>query len=635
MTGHEDSSIVTWDPKDGRVILARTLTDTHVDQPGPRVKTFGGDAGSFAPKAPLMKIAWCANQDPDETGVLIAGGESALTPTKGLTFFEMGKTPNYTTSSWPVIIDHFENPKRQRMIPTPPNVSVVSFCLIPRKTPWFAGGHDPIALVAVLSSGELTTLSFPSGYPISPSNRLHPSLTYIHPFIRAANLACVARARWLGLSETRTSGPLLTKGGAEASHPLKRFEDRSIIQTAHADGSIRLWDMGHGDEIENQAMLEANVSRAVGRLENIQVDQISFSGTSGELAAGLHSGEVVIFRWSRNNNPGREPPQPGPNEPHTLTNISDRKDPSLTEGLHPFTILNQQDGPVTALKASDVGFIAAGFANGSIAVIDMRGPAIIYQANLSELSQKDKSGVFRRRSQQTQSTTWATALEFSVMTIEGDSYSSILLHVGMNTGVLATFKILPGQGGRYAVEFAGSTTLNDSIIYIHPVSAVSGKPALASPTAVAGLREGLKVEGVLLAVSKSDARIFKPASDKGAHKTWDNLLCDAAAVTHCLDFGIALVCLFGDGSARSYSIPAMREIGSVKVDHVFDVKRFGQALISNSGDIVGWTGPSEMAMVNVWGTGQVLYEAFQYSRQYSIDIMVAHLLRILSSTPTS
>lgn len=606
LTGHDDSSLVTWDPKDGRVILARTLTDTHVNQPAPGATTFGTDSGSFAPKTPLMKISWCANQDPEDTGILVAGGASALMPTKGLSFFELGKTPNYTTSSWQVITDHLANPKRQRMIPTPPTVDVVSFCLLPRKTPWYAGAHDPIALIAVLSSGELTTLSFPSGYPISPSNQLHPSLTYVHPFVGAANIACVDRARWLGLTETRTSGPKLIRGGAEATHPRKRYEDRTIIQTAHADGSICLWDIGHGDEIENETMLQADVSRAVGRLDGVQTTHLSFSGASGELAAGLKTGEVVVFRWSRNNHPGREPPPSGPNKPHELTNISDRKDPNLTEGLHPFTLLNQQDGPVTALKLSDVGFIAAGFANGTIAVIDMRGPAIIYQGHLSELSHKDKSGVFRRRSQQTQTTTWATALEFSVMTLEGDNYSSILLHVGTNAGVLATFKILPDQSGRYAVEFAGSTALNDAIIYIHPLSANSGKPAFASQSVVAGLRDALKVDGVLLVVSKSDARILKPASEKGAHKVWDGVICDAAAVTRCLDFGIALVCLFGDGSARSYSIPALREIGSIKLDHILDVKRFGQALITNSGDIVGWTGPSQMALVNVWGTGQVL-----------------------------
>ncbi|KAI1019531.1 hypothetical protein LB505_000380 [Fusarium chuoi] len=36
--------------------------------------------------------------------------------------------------------------------------------------------------MVLLSSGELITLSFPSGYPISPTNQLHPSVSFVHPF---------------------------------------------------------------------------------------------------------------------------------------------------------------------------------------------------------------------------------------------------------------------------------------------------------------------------------------------------------------------------------------------------------------------------------------------------------------------
>ena len=38
-----------------------------------------------------------------------------------------------------------------------------------------------------------------------------------------------------------------------------------------------------------------------------------------------------------------------------------------------------------------------------------------------------------------------------------------------------------------------------------------------------------------------------------------------------------------------------------------DVKRFSEALITATGDVFGWSGPSEIAALNVWGTGQQLY----------------------------
>ncbi|KAK5240458.1 Lethal(2) giant larvae sro7, partial [Cryomyces antarcticus] len=116
------------------------------------------------------------------------------------------------------------------------------------------------------------------------------------------------------------------------------------------------------------------------------------------------------------------------------------------------------------------------------------------------------------------------------MTVDGDDYSSILLHVGTNLGHLATFKILPEANGRYNVQSVGSMSLDDRVIYIAPLNADSGRPAYASQTAVGNLRNSVKVNGVLVAVTPTGARIFKPATTKGAHKTWDTAACEAAAV---------------------------------------------------------------------------------------------------------
>ncbi|KAG9715747.1 snare-dependent exocytosis protein-like protein, partial [Aureobasidium melanogenum] len=267
-------------------------------------------------------------------------------PTKGMTFFELGRTPNYATSSWDVLADHLESPRRQRVLPTPPNAEVVDFCLIPRESPHFAGAQDPIAILALLSSGEVITLSFPSGIPITPTNQLHVSMTFVQPFIRRAHVTTVDRVRWLGMTETRNQGPKILRGGMEQTHPLKRYENRNIIQTMHADGTVRLWDAGHGDELENDKVLEVGVGRAVGRIEGVDITNTSLASASGEFAAGTRSGEVAVFRWGHNRNFGRDvPPSAGGNRPNALTNIIERTDPSLKEGLCPFTLLDLQSGP--------------------------------------------------------------------------------------------------------------------------------------------------------------------------------------------------------------------------------------------------------------------------------------------------
>ena len=292
------------------------------------------------------------------------------------------------------------------------------------------------------------------------------------------------------------------------------------------------------------------------------------------------------------------------NKAPALTDISERSEAALKEGLLPFTLLDEGNGPVTALKHSDVGFVAAGFEGGSLAIIDLRGPAIIYRASIQEFIKPDKRASFRRSSTQaTPKAEWPTSIEFSVMTLEDEDYSSILLHVGTNLGHLATFKLLPESSGRYSVKSVGVCSLEDKVISICPMHAETGRPAYASQSAVAGLRNGSKIGGVLLTTTASGARLFRPATSKGAHKTFDQFLCDAATVVRYEDKGYALLGLYGDGCARAYSLPALKEIVSINLSELLDVRRFSEAVITSTGDIFGWKGPAEMALVNVFGTG--------------------------------
>lgn len=98
-------------------------------------------------------------------------------------------------------------------------------------------------------------------------------------------------------------------------------------------------------------------------------------------------------------------------------------------------------------------------------------------------------------------------------------------------------------------------------------------------------------------------------SSKGASKTFDNSFCDAATLARFETRGFALLGLFGDGCVRAFSLPALKEVGSSRINHVMDVKRFSDALITKTGDIIGWTGPSELAVMTVWGAKQSLPES--------------------------
>ncbi|KAJ5721778.1 uncharacterized protein N7483_009712 [Penicillium malachiteum] len=583
LTVHEDSSLVLWDSKEGRKLHARTLQATNIDQPGGG-RTDASEASG--PIEPITKVTWCAKENPDDTGLLIAGGKPVQDVNKGLTFLDMGPTPNYQTSSWQILSGYLERPRRQINIPIPPGAVASTYCLIPRTTPYFAGAHDPIAILAVLSSGELLTMSFPSGHAITPTNMLHPYLTFVHPFVNKATVTPVSR---------------------DQETPLKRYEDRNIITTAHADGTIRIWDGGNDDEIENGDTVQVDLARAVGRVRNVEVSQLSMASGTGEISVGLTSGEVVVFRWGNNAAYGQEE-APGANQgPGRLTPITNRTDPGLKTGMLPLTLLNMQQGSVTALKHSPVGFVAAGFEQGGLSIIDLRGPALIHTAHLSDFLKAPKRSSFRKPSRSDSTPAeWPTYIEFGVMTLEGEDYSSICCFVGTNRGNVATFKILPAANGTYTAAYAGLSNVEDKVIKIIPIDTDSGDQALATPNAVAGLRSGTKINGVVIAVTVSGCRIFKPPTAKGAHKSWDDYLCDSAQVVKSEGRGYSVVGLFGDGNARAFSIPALREIGCTKISQIADIRRLPEACITPTGGVMAWAGPSQIAMFNVWGRGTSL-----------------------------
>ncbi|KAK3485197.1 lethal giant larvae like, C-terminal-domain-containing protein [Neurospora hispaniola] len=599
LTAHQDGSLAIWDTKEGRLVTARSLYRTRVNEPTsnpPRPMRL----------APFVRISWCCQTDPDNTGLLIAGGHNIDDPTaSNLTFLELGPTPIYATSSWEVLAAHFDG-KRSLPISTPPGASVVNYLLIPRSSPYFNGAQDPIAVLVQLSSGELITLTFPSGFPISPTNMLHPSLSFVHPFVQTVAVSTVPRARWLGMAEKRSLGEQILRGGVEYSHRTRK-EQRNIVQVLHADNIIRLWDVGRGDEIENAMQCQVDVARSLNRFEGgVETTAMHMAQETGEFAAGTKTGEVIVWRWGFNKNFGKEEPRAEECERGGLMDISSRAEPSLKEGLQPFVMHNMAQGRVTVVAVSDVGFVAAGSEGGHLSIIDLRGPKVIYHGSVTEWSKGEKRGLFKHSSSSSHGgkPEWPTVIEFGVMTLEGENYSSICCFVGTNTGRVATFKLLPsGQG--YSVQLAGVANMDDKVVAICPIEVQTGREAGATGPIVAGLREGKQVDGVLVAVTQTESKIFRPPHARGASKSFDSgILCDAAAVTPAdtsmSSHGYALVAVFNDRTLRSYTLPGLREIAKHPLP-MLDPLRTISTVISKTGDVLGFTGPSEITVLPVWG----------------------------------
>lgn len=166
--------------------------------------------------------------------------------------------------------------------------------------------------------------------------------------------------------------------------------------------------------------------------------------------------------------------------------------------------------------------------------------------------------------------------------------------------------MLPQQGGAFACEYAGSNQLDESpILSLTPLNSDSGRRSWATPQAVAGLREGTRTPGVVVAVSKNEARIFKPPQARGAHRSWsDESSCHAACVTELEDYGICLSLIMDPGNVVSYSLPGLKLIGAqLSLRQMFEKERMGASRVLESGHILGWTGEHEIGLLYQWGKG--------------------------------
>lgn len=109
-------------------------------------------------------------------------------------------------------------------------------------------------------------------------------------------------------------------------------------------------------------------------------------------------------------------------------------------------------------------------------------------------------------------------------------------------------------------------------------------------------------------VTEKEIRIFRPANSKGASKEFDDILCDAASVAELELQGFAIIGVFGDRTARAFSIPGLKEIGKADLPMI-DPGRSTNTTVTQTGDVFAWTGPSELAVIHVWGTGKALQQS--------------------------
>ncbi|CAN6603450.1 lethal(2) giant larvae protein homolog Sro77p [Trichomonascus vanleenenianus] len=594
LSAHVDGSLVFWDATEGNLLQARTLTDTDVNVP--RRSTVSPDEGV---RTPIRQIAWICSKNPEDTSILVSGGDLFEGSIKGLTMLYFGSTPQVAITSYQNMGHHYANPKKQKMFPMPEGINIASFIMLPTVGPYYAGNHNPDYFLVRVATGELIVVSYPEGNVVTDPTLLPPSLGWITPFISVLEHSLVPRNQWLGMMAAVKSKGELFRGGAPARRHLRNFQYRTALCTGHEDGTIKLWDASHG-EIEDANVIEVSMSNALQEHNSNRVTHISFAGAVAELSASVESGETVLFNFAVNKG-NLSSSMSGGGQKAVLEDIRHRAPLNVKEGFMPQTLVsNPESGPVTALKNSSIGFVAIAYASGDVCVVDKRGPAVIYMGNLAQIF----ASVNRRRSRGVGGQDYGTYIEFAIHSIQEENYSSIVMSVGSNEGNVYTFRVVPRPQGGYVVEFVGLMDVaDDTIISLSPINAAIGVSAVAETSMMARLAEGIAIPGALIAVTPTEARVFRQPNSKITHKRFP-FRCASAGIAYLREGdSLALVCVTESSEIKVFGVPHLREISSRSLPYPLDPAYAKDSLVTRTGDLVvrpnKWSG----GMVRIWGRG--------------------------------
>ncbi|AET39675.1 uncharacterized protein Ecym_4653 [Eremothecium cymbalariae DBVPG len=507
LTVHQDNSMVFWDAHKAKLLQARTIFDVNVNIPKSQVDT------NAIKSDPIIKVSWICEENPEKTSLLIAGGSSDMNAgCQALTMIDLGTTPKYSITSYEKMGQYYSNPVKQVMFSVCNSSTVVDFLPL-AKSSYFNGNHDPHIILVLLENGELQTLLYPSGHITHKASLFPQSMSWIRPSTTTSVAFSVPAKLWLGLMASTYNKDYFLKGGTPVKKVLRRPETRTAIATGHTNGFVRIWDASH-EELDESSVFEINVANVLNYKRLVSVEKISFAAETAELAVSVESGDVVFFKFKKNSNYNTQGNDLESKfnrfsiseQKQLLIDVSDRVSSKLKEGFCPIAVVHANIGKVSALTNSNIGFLGIAYDDGSIFVVDRRGPAIIYMEHLRKLDKHRSS--------------YISKIEFFVMTYGDDPYSSILMVCGTDLGQLIIFKILPDSSGRFSVQPVDSLRAieHGPITNIESFSRDGNIPCKASIQNMQALSKGIQILGSILVSGPKEIKILNFGRAKDHHR---------------------------------------------------------------------------------------------------------------------
>ncbi|KAG2155490.1 lethal giant larvae like, C-terminal-domain-containing protein [Suillus clintonianus] len=220
---------------------------------------------------------------------------------------------------------------------------------------------------------------------------------------------------------------------------LSRSHPRRVLITCHRDSTVRFHDVSPQLLISSSTSpLQKNYPFAVHDLtidisclpltSAPEVATVQVAHESLECVVLLKSGDLLVYRL---NTAQVSPPTEteGNKEFVMLGNVDAR--PGMR--YHPFVMLPHGNVILTCCALSDIGFIGIGYIDGSVAVIDLRGPSL-----LRAQRQKRQSNLLSRN----QDADPVVSLTWTISAISMDAQLAVRLIAIHESGNTQVFKII-------------------------------------------------------------------------------------------------------------------------------------------------------------------------------------------------
>jgi syntaxin-binding protein 5 len=600
VTVHVDNSIVFWDAKTGEKILARTLFDSDIDQPSGRPQKIQKNR-----MTKIKTIKWLCEENPEKTSLLILGGDGyASDGYHQLVRMDFGKMISYSLSSYAHMAKYYALPKEQRIFAIHSTSSIVDFIPLGEASPYFDGCHGAKLISVIMNDGSMKFLHYPEGHMMMKAKYFPSTISWLNPKITCSSSSYLDRRILNSIATVKKADELpdsILRGGIPC-RPKYKADAGSLIITGHENGFIRLWDSSEGD-LDSNHVFEIDVSELLKKDdESVSVENISFAPETLEIAASLHSGDVLLFAYQMNKNYQPKVIDGGlsqkleslslENSGRALINIQDRTPPSLKKGFLPKLLIKTLDnGPVTAVTTSNIGIVAIGYQSGRLLLVDRRSGAVIHNEIL-----KDKG---------LNITTQATSIQFGYgIHSMSNNRGTVLLYVGTNIGRLLTFEIagLPGSFRTKLIEQVDSN--DEAIVSIIVINSETGRPA---EPVLEHLKRDISSDRVVpfvIASSHSDIRVVKNNS-KVAHKTYNKGNISKVGITGAKSpttgqVAFCLVIVLGSSKEIvSLTLPSLTEISNLRIPYRIESKFATESSILPLGDVLLRVTETEAALVNI------------------------------------